>query len=105
MNEKTLKNVVRVRCKELFDKEEALNKQLDEVEKQLGSIRKLYNVCGWASKDLLLGSIIDKELQISSLNLGNIKEDVKTDLTIGTIDSSFDPYKFIEETVSKYLNS
>lgn len=91
--------------KELFSKEKSLNEQLQKVRNELYEIRNSYNVSSWAEEEVLLNEVINKELQIQSLNFLNIKEDIKTDLTIGTIDSSFDPYKFIEETVSKYLNS
>jgi uncharacterized protein YpuA (DUF1002 family) len=91
--------------KELFSKEKSLNEQLQKVRNELYEIRNSYNVSSWTEEEVLLNEVINEELQIQSLNFLNIKEDIKTDLTIGTIDSSFDPYKFIEETVSKYLNS
>lgn len=91
--------------KELFNKQEALSKQLDEVNEELREVRKIYDVCGWSNDTTLLNAIMDSDLKISSPEFSNIVEDIKTDLTIGTIDSSFDPYKFIEETVSKYVNS
>lgn len=91
--------------KALFDKQEALSEQLDEVNKEICKIRKIYDTCGWSTRETLLNVIIDSELKIQSLNFSNIKEDIITDLTINTIDSSFDPYKFIEETINKYVNS
>ena len=94
-----------IHTEELFNKATALEEQLVEVREQIRDIRKLYNIGCWVEKDLVLHAIRDSELQLPTLNFGNIKEDIKTDLTIGTIDSSFDPYKFIEETVNKYVNS
>lgn len=96
---------VYLNTKELFNEHEALSKQLDAVNEELCKIRKYYNVCNWSNEDMLLKAIIDSELKIPSLNFSNIKEDLKTDLTIKTIDSSFDPYKFIEEVINKYINS
>lgn len=94
-----------LRTKELFNKKEALENQLNEVDEELCKIRKTYNVGVWCNDETLLNAIMDSELKISDLKFSNITEDIKTDLTIGTIDSSFDPYKFIEETVNKYVNS
>lgn len=94
-----------LRTKELFNEQEALSKQLDAVNEEIRNIRKIYDICGWSNEDMLLEAIIDSELKIPSLNFSNIKEDLKTDLTIKTIDSSFDPYKFIEEVINKYINS
>lgn len=91
--------------KELLDKEESLSAQLQELADELRDIRRAYNVCGWSGDEALLNAVIDEELQISSLRFSDIEEDIKTDLTINTIDSSFDPYKFIEETINKYVNS
>ena len=96
---------VYLNTKELLDKSEALGKQLDQVDEELRSIRKIYNVCGWSGNQALLDAIIDSESKVPSLNFSDIKEDIITDLTINTIDSSFDPYKFIEETINKYVNS
>lgn len=90
---------------ELLDKADSLNKQLQEISDELHEVRKAYNVSGWSTDEILLNAIIDAELQIPSLNFSNIAEDIRTDLTINTIDSSFDPYKFIEETINKYVNS
>lgn len=94
-----------LQTKELFNKQESLANQLEEVNDELRKIRKLYDTCSWSNEETLLNAIMDSELKISSLDLLNIREDIITDLTINTIDSSFDPYKFIEETISKYLNS
>jgi len=91
--------------KELYNKSKSLSAQLQKVRDELYEIRDSYNVSSWAEEEALLNEVINKELQIPSLDFLNIKEDIKTDLTIGTIDSSFDPYKFIEETVNKYVNS
>jgi vacuolar-type H+-ATPase subunit E/Vma4 len=92
-------------AKELFNKKEALENQLNEVDEELRKIRKIYDVGGWCCDETLLNVIMESDLKISSPKFSNITEDIKTDLTIGTIDSSFDPYKFIEETVNKYVNS
>jgi vacuolar-type H+-ATPase subunit E/Vma4 len=92
-------------AKELFNKQEALSKQLDAVNEELREVRKIYDVCGWSNDTTLLNAIMDSDLKISSPEFSNIAEDIRTDLTINTIDSSFDPYKFIEDTVSKYVNS
>lgn len=94
-----------LRTKELFDKQEALSNHLDTVNEELRKIRKIYDVCGWSGDQALLDAIIDSELKVPSLNFSEIKEDIIADLTINTIDSSFDPYKFIEETINKYINS
>jgi hypothetical protein len=91
--------------KELYNKSKSLSAQLQKVRDELYEIRDSYNVSSWAEEEALLNEVINKELQIPSLDFLNIKEDIKTDLTIGTIDSSFDPYEFIEETVNKYVNS
>jgi vacuolar-type H+-ATPase subunit E/Vma4 len=92
-------------AKELFNKQEALSKQLDAVHEELHEVRKIYDVYDWSSDTTLLNAIMDSDLKISSPEFSNIAEDIRTDLTINTIDSSFDPYKFIEDTVSKYVNS
>ena len=94
-----------LRTKELFNKQEALSKQLDAVNEELHNIRKIYDTYGWSNEETLLNAIMDSDLKISSPEFSNIAEDIRTDLTINTIDSSFDPYKFIEDTVSKYVNS
>lgn len=96
---------VYLHTKELFNKEEALSKQLDAVNEELCKIRRIYDTSSWCTKETLLNAIMDSELRISSPQFSNIAEDIKTDLTINTIDSSFDPYKFIEETINKYVNS
>ena len=96
---------VYLHTKELFNKQEALSKQLDAVNKELREVRKIYDVCGWSNDTTLLNAIMDSDLKISSPEFSDIAEDIRTDLTINTIDSSFDPYKFIEDTVSKYVNS
>lgn len=94
-----------LRTKELFDKEETLSEQLSITNQEISKIYKIYDICTWSGREALLKAIMDSELKIPRLKFSEIKEDIKTDLTINTIDSSFDPYKFIEETISKYVNS